>query len=506
MGIESDEDILSAREQMDRAAGVAKRLVRYWWVVAIAMFIGACAAVALFLIRKPLYLSECKILYREVIRSEVIYGQGQGRDRDDAATRLQETALARPRLETIIEDLQLFPQVRKDKGVDEAIEKMRKRIDFKAKGGDVFYIAFRGESPEQAFEVTEELAKNLIDEERRDRAEQVAATKDFLEKELDTARTDLSDSETVVAQFLDKHPGFALDTLNQSAPGAFYRAQQRTKESATPIQRKSKDPQLNSLYRDEARIATRIRDLERKGAKQELIAEKNRAENDLAEARKILQDRKRQYTERHPDVLAAEARFRSAERRAVRARDAVRRDIATTRAPQKRELDNQLSNVRQRIAARKAAIKRGDKKTDEPKAQKPTTEGEPETVVDIEVEWARLVRELSETRERYSTLESKFFRAEIDANSQIAAQASQMSIFEPAYVPNRPAGAGKKVILMAGVFGASLIGFAIALLLALMDDRLFERREVERLGILPVLVVVPKSKGKRKKRRAKTFD
>ena len=59
---------------------------------------------------------------------------------------------------------------------------------------------------------------------------------------------------------------------------------------------------------------------------------------------------------------------------------------------------------------------------------------------------------------------------------------------------------------MAGVFGASLIGFAIALLLALMDDRLFERREVERLGILPVLVVVPKSKGKRKKRRAKTFD
>ena len=38
-----------------------------------------------------------------------------------------------------------------------------------------------------------------------------------------------------------------------------------------------------------------------------------------------------------------------------------------------------------------------------------------------------------------------------------------------------------------------------------MDDRLFERREVERLGILPVLVVVPKEKGKRKKRRASTF-
>ena len=224
VGIDSQEDLLSAREQMDKAVSVVKRLIRYWWVVLIAMIVGGAASVGVALLAKPLYQSECKILYREVIRSEVIYGQGMQRDRDDAATRLQEAALSRPRLQQIIEDLNLFEKIRDEKGMVGAIEGMRKRIDFKAKGGDVFYIAYKGNSPEQAFEVTEELAKNLIEEERRDRAEQVAATKDFLEQELDTARTSLGDIETQVAQFIDKHPGFALDTLNQSAPGAFYRA------------------------------------------------------------------------------------------------------------------------------------------------------------------------------------------------------------------------------------------------------------------------------------------
>jgi hypothetical protein len=40
----------------------------------------------------------------------------------------------------------------------------------------------------------------------------------------------------------------------------------------------------------------------------------------------------------------------------------------------------------------------------------------------------------------------------------------------------------------------------LALLLALIDDRLFSRREVERLGILPVLVIVPKEARTKRKR------
>ena len=208
---------------------------------------------------------------------------------------------------------------------------------------------------------------------------------------------------------------------------------------------KSADPQLNSLFREEARVKSRIRDVERKGARPELNAERNRAENDLAEARKILETSRRQYTNRHPDVLAAEARLRSAERRAARSREAVKRDVATTRAPQRRGLEEQLENIQAKIQARKQAIKKekGAKKAPEKVANE---QDAAETGVDIDVRWSELTRGLYEARERYSTLESKFFRAEIDANSQIAAQATQMSIFDPAYVPNRPAGAGKRVI------------------------------------------------------------
>lgn len=120
-------------------------------------------------------------------------------------------------------------------------------------------------------------------------------------------------------------------------------------------------------------------------------------------------------------------------------------------------------------------------------------------VVNLETEWARLERVVEEARERTSSLESRVFTADITASSEFA-EAAQLSVIDEAYLPHTPAGKPRKMLVIAGglLFGG--LGVALALALALVDDRIYRRYDLQRLGVAPVLVVVPGEKRRTKRR------
>ncbi len=483
-------------------AGVARRIRRYWWVVLVVGLTGSALSIAGALLRKPLYKSEAVLQHREIIRQEVLYGQDQQRDRGDVATRLQEATLARSRLREIIDTFKLYPEIvnNEKKGYEVAIEEMRKRVEFKAKGGDVFYIAFLGEDRRQAYEVTQRLAEALMEEEAMTSAEEVTATKDFLEGELENASKELNEATAAATKFLEKHPEFALDTFSMNTPGATVRAQMRP-EVAQPTVKKTTDAVLNNLFREEARLTARLKDLERKGARPDLVSDKDRAQNELNESESALESARRRFTEQHPDVIAAQARLSAAQRNFARARDAVTRDIARTKDPQQQASEAELARVRDQIRERKIQLdkeKTAAQKPEEPKTPAPGVTQE-EATVDAETQWSELYRDMERARERYKALESKQFIADIDAKVEVRARSPLIFIDRP-YLPHAPSGASRTLIVIAGGLVSGILGIGLALLLALIDDRLFNRRELERLGILPVLVVIPKEKkGGRKK-------
>jgi hypothetical protein len=64
-------------------------------------------------------------------------------------------------------------------------------------------------------------------------------------------------------------------------------------------------------------------------------------------------------------------------------------------------------------------------------------------------------------------------------------------VIDPAFTPVKPSGPGKKIFLMAGVVLFSGLGLAIAAILAVLDDRLYRRRDLADLG-MPVLAVIPR--------------
>jgi hypothetical protein len=88
------------------------------------------------------------------------------------------------------------------------------------------------------------------------------------------------------------------------------------------------------------------------------------------------------------------------------------------------------------------------------------------------------------------SLADSVFRATIDANQKLAEQGGRLSVVDPAFKPVRPSGPGKTIFLMAGMILFVTLGLSLAVSLAVIDDRLYRRVDLEQLGVA-VLAVIP---------------
>src|SRR5262249_14114301 len=81
-------------------------------------------------------------------------------------------------------------------------------------------------------------------------------------------------------------------------------------------------------------------------------------------------------------------------------------------------------------------------------------------------------------------------------------QGGRLSVVDPAFKPIQPSGPGKTIFMMAGMLLFVTLGLSLAVALALIDDRLYRRVDLDQLGI-PVLAVIPPATARKAKPRAK---
>lgn len=487
------------RDQLDRVLALVKRSFRYVWVTALVTVLGAAISIGFALMRPRSYVSQTVFLHREVIPSNLLGGDAAGNARN-MGIRFREMVLASPLLDKVIKKFDLYAKTVKESGNNAAIEELRKAITFRTSGHGTFSIAFKGDTPEEAQKVTEYLASLLIDWEREIQLESVSVTKKFLDDERSKVVADLNEREKSLAEFLAKHPEFAQETAatGQNVTGAAIRARKRGGSKV--------DPQLLALQRQRNRIQARLSAKpdappepaappstpEQIQARQEVDS----ARDELNRAKRDLDDVKARFTELHPDVVAAKRRVEAAESRLKRAQAAV---IAAASPAERPALQPVSAKERGELQAELSRLEREIRRYRSDKSESPERDTKANQVVELETEWNRLNREVNEMRERYEGIESKAYTAEVVAASELARQGSQLSVIEPASKPTRPAGAPRSVVVMAGTFLFGCLGVLVALGLALLDDRIVGRYDIERLEIVPVLVVVPRVGGEAKR-------
>ncbi|WP_437725748.1 GumC family protein [Sorangium sp. So ce861] len=479
-----------AGPQPPSISAMINRTLAHWYVAVLVALAGIAFTVLVVQSRKPAYRSETVIFYREGVKATYLGPDGPDPLRTLSA-RLKETLLARSNLEKVVTEFNLFPDVLEKRGMVDAVDRLRMKITFKARSTDTFAISAEGETREQAQEVTQRLADILVEETTRMRRSQAKLTNEFLDAELKRAEQDVEKAETELAAFLAEHPEFAAE---QAAPGgaqtgAAIRAQERRSTTT--------DPTLEALERQAPRLRARLTGKPEQVAPSvggapspALVRQKDQAEQELATARRDLADKQSRFTEQHPDVRAAAARVSNAEAALRRAEEALIMppapepvvEVAATDEAEKAKIRAQLAKIEREIAARRSA------KMGNPADASETAKA----IINTETEWSRLSREKARAQQRLADLEGKSFRAEMAASSEQGGYSAQIEVLDPAYRPSAPSSPSRLILAIAGLFVSVAAGIAAAAARGIvLDDRVYDMEDIDRMALAPVLVVVP---------------
>jgi uncharacterized protein involved in exopolysaccharide biosynthesis len=492
IGVVDDEK--GAARELLRMLTLVKRALFKWPLSLLLVVLGVAAAAGYSVLRKPTFTSETIVVYRQGVKMNTEAGSASL----SLGVRLQEMLLARSRLEEVLDQLQIYQDEKKKRGVVEAVESFRSDINFKARSTDTFSISYKGRDPELVQKVTATLAQSLIDENQKLRVEQAKTQREFLEAQKTQAGAALKDKEIALARFLADHPEFALDANAQNTAGASIRSAAQAKTGLP------KDKTLAALERQ----AERARVLLEGGVPAPagpdpgdpaLEAAVSQARQQLATAQGDLTAKKAKFGDNYPDVIAAQNRVNDAQSHLKDAEDAAR-DARSSNASSMPSIDPEANKdrLRSELQSLNAEIDKRKKQLDSssktPVDDKTGSE-EADRVVGLETEWARLSRDVSEARDQMNELERNYFRAQIEASSSLGGYSDQVVVLDPAYLPTRPNPPGKQMLLLIG-FGVSFaIAMVIALLRAVLDTRIYEESDLVRIA--PILAVVPKSGGRR---------
>src|SRR5215472_460743 len=126
---------------------------------------------------------------------------------EDRLQTITQQILSRTRLERIIQDFNLYPELRKTAIMEDVVERMRASIGVQVVKGDAFRVSFTTDDARTAMRVTERLASLFIEENLRDREVLAEGTNQFLEAQLEDARRRLVETEHKVEEYKKQYDG-----------------------------------------------------------------------------------------------------------------------------------------------------------------------------------------------------------------------------------------------------------------------------------------------------------
>jgi uncharacterized protein involved in exopolysaccharide biosynthesis len=461
------------REQLAGASAFLRRALRFWHSVPLSLAVGAVACAVFLYVRKPNYRSETVVLYSQPTPTPGESPDTLGGVRN-VTVRMKELLMSRPKLERVIGEFGLYPDVRGKMGMSEAVEELKKHIEYRAPGGDTFSIAFVGHSPDEAQGVTKRLAALAIEQDAELRKNQARVTRDFLVTEKAKTEAALRTAERELAAFMAQHPRFALDTT-PLATGAAIRA------TTTPATTATAAPGRMTVFVPRGSPAPGAS----ANAPRPMVpvtvdadSEFARANAALAAARANLTQQLERYTPAHPDVRSASSAVERAEERLATLASAAPPPAAE---PSPEAAPAPRAPARVAVAPAPAAA---------PAAAASASAAASRDLVALETDWLKLTRAATEARQRQDQIGAALFKADIAANSESGGRGLQMTVIDPAYLPSRPEPPGRTLLaaLFAGV--ALVIGVIVALVRAVLDDRIFEARDAR--GPAELLAAIPR--------------
>lgn len=464
--------------------GALKYHLRLILIVLVVVFVGS----AVYIERMPdVYRAQTQILVNPQRVSDKYVSSAVSMGANERLNTLSQQILSSSRLETIMEEFGLFPQLRGKVSREELIERMRKNIGIELKhnsdGLSAFTLSYSGDSAKEVATVANKLADSFITWNLHDREQEAQGTTAFLANELTTTKSQLDSLEEQLRVYKMKHLGELPDQL-QANMQTLSRLQVELQSNAEAQSRLDHEALLAATIAPET---TSHSSGIAPSPRQRLISERQAAQADLADLRK-------HYTDSFPDVVKKQSEIQALnERIAATPPDvdttAIASDSQPTSNPQLQlirrdrvRLVNEQRNIQMEINRYQAKV---------------------DSVPVREQEIAQLLRDYDTARDHYRSLLEKNYSAQMAAQLEHQQQGGSFTMLDYARVPDAPAGPKRMPLIIGAFFFALITGMGTAFVCEMMDSTIKSELELrDCLPGTPLLGITPSMEQTRGIRRA----
>lgn len=403
----------------------------------------------------------------------------------DRLARLRQEILSETRLSQIINEMGLYPELRKRESPEEVIRLMQKKITVDVAASnhqktlDAFSISYENSNPALAAEVANRLASLFIEDNMKTREQSVLGTTDFLTKELEDAQKDLKDKEDQITALKTKYAGelpesemMHVQALNalQTDLRSEMDAVERDQQQRTSLEAQLADnPAVVNLDTGNSMEVTAMR------------AEESELQNQMDELRK-------RYGPAYPDVVKKNMEIRDMEDRIEQAKKTAAANQPSV-APAPTGQSNPV--VQAQITKLSEEITGHQQKQQEIKAQIADHESQLERIPLFQQQMSGITRDYEAAEDNYKRLLERKFSADMAEDLEVRQKGERFEILDPAQVPSAPDSPNRPLINLAGLVGGLFAGLAGALVLQILDPSVQTEREVVGEVGAPVFAEVP---------------
>ncbi|HEY2497883.1 MAG TPA: GNVR domain-containing protein [Candidatus Angelobacter sp.] len=467
------------------------RHYRGWIFLGTALF--SLVGFTFVLLMPDCYKASTTILVDPQKVSEKYVSPTVNSDPGQRLTTITQQVLSSTRLQQIIDDMQLYPELRGKISREELIELMRKDITITVKQGtssglSAFTIEYEGRQRQQVAQVANQLASSFIEWNVKSREQQSQDTTEFLDAQLKEAKQNLEAQEARLSAFKMRHLG-EMPEQQPANMQALTQLQGQFQANADALNRLEVERTLLSRGLESTTSGT-VKTVP-------VVTERQKLEGERRQLKSQLQDLQNRYTSAHPEVVDTASRLQRVEERLK----ALPPDPPIVAEVQ----DNTAVTVRLQLIDRET--KRLNDDQQRITSQMASYRSKVDAVPVREQEMAELNRNYSVSKEHYQSLLDKTFSAGMAADLEKKQQAEHFTILDIAQVPEKPF-KPKRAILFTGAF---IFGLALSLMLAYLKDMLTGTLKLERElkamlpANVPLLAAVPQLESSAERRRSIRF-
>ncbi|MGM0564436.1 MAG: GumC family protein [Pseudomonadota bacterium] len=454
-------------------------------VLGVALAVALLAAVIAFSMT-PVYRATATLLIEDqsakIVSIEEVYGVG-GQDKQYLDTQM-EMLRSRSLAEHVVRDLDLVehPLYQSEPGLlsrfkgwfvepippteeerfDEVVRSVLEHLSVGAAGKtQMVNVSFASENATLARRIANAFARGYIDMQLEAKAGMATRAVDMLSKRLVDMEEKMQEAERALQDYRER------ENLVDVSGVTTLTTKEINKLSELIVEQRSQMAELQGVYNQvkSAEGDLSVNELEQVSVVMAHPLTQSFKQKSAEAESKVLELAER-YGPRHPEMLAAQADYKVAQRKYAEQLRSVAEGL-------KQEYEAALNKERELVRAFERA------------------KDELQAIRTKEFELRQLEREASTNRQLYDA----FFKRLKEASETMDLSTANARVIDTAQTPNRAYKPRKALIILMAFVLAVLGGFGVAQLLEILDNTFKSPRDVEDKLNLPVLAIVPKQKG-----------